>query len=128
MFSLRRGFTLIELLIVIAVIGILTAAIISILNPAYIQGRARNAARKSDLGAIRSALEMYYSDNGSYPAPGIFSFGQPWSGYMSMVPSDPKTGNPPYTYTPSGAAPNYTGYNLCATLEPSELYCVTNPF
>lgn len=120
MFSLRRGFTLIELLIVIAVIGILTAAVISILNPAYIQGRARNAARKSDLGAIRSALEMYYSDNGSYP---LSLPSGTWSGYMTTVPKDPKTGLDYAPYTSDGKT-----YTLCATLEPSETYCVTNPF
>jgi prepilin-type N-terminal cleavage/methylation domain-containing protein len=56
-----RGFTLIELLAVIAIIGILaTIALISIGN---VTKRARDAKRKSDLGSVKQALELYAQDN-----------------------------------------------------------------
>ena len=61
-----RGFTLIELLIVIAIIGVL--ATLLMVNFIGVRQRARDAQRKSDLRQIQSALEIYRSDNGSYPA------------------------------------------------------------
>ncbi len=64
----KKGFTLIELLVVIAVIGILAGVVLASLNSA--RGKARDAKRKQDLTQLRSALEMYYNDYGSYPYTG----------------------------------------------------------
>jgi type II secretion system protein G len=61
----RKGFTLIELLIVIAIIGVL--ATLLMVNFVGVRQRARDAQRKSDLRQLQSALEIYRSDNGSYP-------------------------------------------------------------
>ena len=59
------GFTLIELLVVIAIIGILsTLAVIALGNA---RTKARDTRRVADLKQISTALELYYSDNGSYP-------------------------------------------------------------
>ncbi|OGE07316.1 hypothetical protein A2615_00525, partial [Candidatus Curtissbacteria bacterium RIFOXYD1_FULL_41_36] len=52
----RRGFTLIELLVVITIIGILAA--IAIVSYGGTQERARDSRRKSDLDAIKKALEL----------------------------------------------------------------------
>jgi type II secretion system protein G len=60
-----RGFTLIELLVVIAIIGILSSVVLASLNTA--RGKANDAARMQDVKAIKTAMEMYYGDNGGYP-------------------------------------------------------------
>lgn len=62
------GFTLVELLIVIVVIAILAA--ISVVAYSGIQQRARDSQRVQDVKTIAQALELYYMDNGHYPASG----------------------------------------------------------
>ena len=60
------GFTLIELMIVVAIIGILAA--IAIPKFASLIRKASEGASKGNLGAIRSALSIYYGDvEGVYP-------------------------------------------------------------
>lgn len=62
---MKKGFTLIELMIVIAIIGILTS--IGIVSFSQARGKANDAKRRADLKTLQTALEQYYSDNGSYP-------------------------------------------------------------
>lgn len=62
---MKRGFTLIELLVVISIIGILSAVVLSSLNTA--RGRARDAARLSDMHQIQTALELYFNNHNTYP-------------------------------------------------------------
>jgi prepilin-type N-terminal cleavage/methylation domain-containing protein len=55
----RKGFTLIELLIVIAIVGILAAAVVVVLNPAELLAQARDGQRLSDVDAVNSAINLY---------------------------------------------------------------------
>ncbi len=62
---MKKGFTLVELLVVIAIIGILSTLSVVSLNSA--RAKARDARRLSDIKQIRTALEMYFDSNMSYP-------------------------------------------------------------
>ena len=95
------GFTLIELLIVVAIIGILATLLMT--NFIGVRQRARDAQRKADVRQMQSALELYRSDSGSYPAsdanhrlgsspcptPSSFKSADGTSTYMQTVPCDP---------------------------------------
>src|ERR1044071_47481 len=61
-----KGFTLIELMIVVAIIGILAA--VAIPKFADLVTKSKEASIKGNLGAVRSALSIYYGDQeGKYP-------------------------------------------------------------
>ncbi|MBI4386183.1 MAG: prepilin-type N-terminal cleavage/methylation domain-containing protein [Elusimicrobia bacterium] len=61
------GFTLIELMIVVAIIGILAA--IAIPKFGQLVNKSKEGATKGSLGALRSALSIYYGDmEGTYPS------------------------------------------------------------
>ena len=63
----KKGFTLIELMIVAAIIGIL--AVIAIPKFADLIRKSQEGATKGSLGAIKSALSIYYGDmEGLYPS------------------------------------------------------------
>src|SRR5258705_5028655 len=60
----KGGFTLIELMIVVAIIGILAA--IAIPNFLRFQLKAKSSEGKTNLAAIRTAEQSYYSEFGRY--------------------------------------------------------------
>lgn len=64
----RRGFTLIELMIICSIIGVLSA--IAIPKFAQLIQHSRNGATKGNLGSLRSALFIYYSELTFYPSNG----------------------------------------------------------
>jgi prepilin-type N-terminal cleavage/methylation domain-containing protein len=57
-----RGFTLLELIIVIAILAILSVAVILVINPAETLARARDSQRLSDLAAMKSAIGLYLAE------------------------------------------------------------------
>jgi type IV pilus assembly protein PilA len=60
----KGGFTLIELMIVVAIIGILAA--IAIPNFLRFQLKAKSSEGKTNIAAIRTAEQSYYSEFGTY--------------------------------------------------------------
>jgi len=63
----KLGFTLIELLIVIAILGILAAAVMVAINPRKRLAQSRDAQRKSQVNGIANALVSFYTIRGYYP-------------------------------------------------------------
>lgn len=62
----RAGFTLLELMIVIAIIGILSG--IATIKYADLLRKAEEGGLQGNLGAVRSAISIYYADtDGVYP-------------------------------------------------------------
>lgn len=55
----RAGFTLLELLIVVAILAILSVALIIVLNPAETLRKSRDVQRMSDLSTMKTALGLY---------------------------------------------------------------------
>lgn len=131
----RRGFTLIELLVVIAIIGILATLTLNSLGSA--RSKARDAVRKSNLAQIRTALEQYNSDSGSYPPA---SGGEVWkanyqingsapyaametltrANLLTVVMIPPQTNNPQDQYAYRTNATDTT-FALCTSSGPTAL-------
>jgi len=59
---MQKGFTLLELLIVIAILAILTTAVILVMNPAESIKRARDTQRISDLDSLKTAIVLYVTE------------------------------------------------------------------
>jgi len=124
-----NAFTLIELLVVIAIIAIL-AAIILVFTQGP-QASARDSRRVSDLSQIKTSLQAYYLANNSYPSTGssgisleedsatngTFTQAMKGSGYMSVIPKDPKYTTPAGEYTYKYIATTSNSYTLCAKSE-----------
>lgn len=129
-FRLSRGFTLVELLVVIAIIGILATLLLLQLGVA--RQRARDAKRIADVNQVRTALELFFDDNGSYPndttTPSASTYGTCDSNgigsgglhdalvpkYLTQLPCDPLN-NSPFIY--SYAYKGKTRYQISAVLE-----------
>ena len=101
----RNGFTFVELLVVTTIIILLSS--IAVVSYQSANKKSRDNKRKSDLEQIRTALEMYRSDQGGYPT--ALSILTP--NFLQQIPTDPKG----YSYYYS--RPTATTYNLCAYLE-----------
>jgi type IV pilus assembly protein PilA len=99
----QKGFTLIELMIVVAIIGILAA--IAIPNFLRFQLKAKSSEGKTNLAAIRTSEQSYYSEFGIYvssdaspPEPGQ----NVKIDYVSAYPGVPNVGFDQLGWSPEG--------------------------
>ncbi len=63
----QLGFTMIELLIVISILGILSVAVLSAINPIEQINRGRDTGSRSDAEQLLSAVDRFYAFQGYYP-------------------------------------------------------------
>lgn len=86
------GFTLIEVLVAATILATLAGGVLLTLNPIAQINKSQDAQRMSDLQALKTALDLYYNDNGCYPT--VIPFGEPWvvrsTVYMQETPQDPR--------------------------------------
>ena len=66
MFKLK-GFTLVELLIVIALLGVLAAAVLAAINPLEQANRARDTRMRSDASQLLAATDRYFVTQNEFP-------------------------------------------------------------
>ncbi|MFZ5951197.1 MAG: type II secretion system protein [Candidatus Rifleibacteriota bacterium] len=81
-----RGFTLIEMSVVVAIIGMLYAAVVPMYGKTII--RSKETALKQDLHIFRKTIDGYFKDRGYYPA-SLQSLVE--EGYLRAIPVDPFT-------------------------------------
>lgn len=128
----KRAFTLIELLIVIALLGILAAAVLIAINPTKRNQQARDAIRKSDLGTFQVALETatFEIPNFGYPKCGHNPLSPDLAGWpncrfgleeypplapnhIKSIPGDPLNNSWYYFYSPPPNGCNNTTNGTC---------------
>ncbi|MCX6740882.1 MAG: prepilin-type N-terminal cleavage/methylation domain-containing protein [Candidatus Parcubacteria bacterium] len=132
--SKKRAFTLVELLTVVAIIGLLSAFAVVAVRGALVKGR--DTRRIADVKNMGTAIEMYFSDNSSYPvvtdANGVSSsqgicleqssqFATVMLTYMRNIPQDPgyiNTTYPEYCYWYHTTG-NGSQYKISARMESS---------
>lgn len=133
----KKGFTLVELLVVISIIGLLSTLAVVSLSSA--RQKARDAKRASDVKQIQTALELYFSDQNTYPVVAAavtlgdathstlssgssFAAAATGTTYMGLVPANPAPGGTAYTYT------SLTGAGAACTASPCPNYSITFTF
>jgi len=80
--KISEGFTLVELLIVIAILAILAAAVVLVINPAELLAQSRDSERMSDFQTIKKAVSIYTID---FPSA---SLGNAQTVYISLPDSN----------------------------------------
>jgi uncharacterized protein (TIGR02145 family)/prepilin-type N-terminal cleavage/methylation domain-containing protein len=83
----KQAFTLIELLVVIAIIGILAS--IAVVSLQQSRRNARDVKRLADVKEIRTALELYFSENFSYPESIEGGIADEDTIYLDTIPTAP---------------------------------------
>ncbi len=150
----KKGFSILELVIVAAIISLLATIAIAAFKRVGIN--ARNESRKSNLIQVSKALELYFSNNGSYPDTfldwrgacttrgsfpdtGDSAWIPNFSSYMRRLPHDPNTNKPNYDSADPNCASipgdncylyrsNGTDYKLLALCIPEGAMSASDPF
>ena len=125
----NKGFTLMELLISMGIIVMLMG--VGVVSYAQTNKKARDTKRKADIESIRSALELYRTDQGRYPALTIdgsncITSTSITSGavtYLAKLPTDPTS----YCYKYSLGASPFNTYEITCTFEDGASCSYINP-
>lgn len=64
---MKKAFTLVELLIVIALIAILSVAVLATINPIEQSNKAKDSTVQNDAAEVMNAYERYYANAQAYP-------------------------------------------------------------
>ena len=96
----QDGFTLIEIMVVILILGLLATIVVQSLRGAT--DKAKRVKAQADIAEIKTGLDRYYLDSGSYPttdqglqslvaapASGRVPANYESGGYIQSVPKDP---------------------------------------
>jgi len=125
-FSSNRGFTLIELLIVIAILGILTTAVLVAINPLEQFARGRDSGRKNMVNQLGHAVQAYYTaQNATYPPTANWLTTLQTTQDIKTIPDNATTQNNPTTIcTAPGQLQNNICYNMNAVTGEAVVYAV----
>ncbi len=121
-----RGFTLIELMVAISIVAIIAAVGLVVYSTAQKSGRI--SKRIQDLGALRTAIELYKTSVGSYPNQNVAATCANYltglavlvPNYMPQLPADPSGGTNCYRYQ-SDAASNSQEYKIWTFVASTEM-------
>lgn len=120
----QKAFTLIELMLVLAIIGLLASVILLALTQTRIKGR--DSKRVQDVKNLIKGMELYFSENNTYPKYGTADTAYLLStaltgavpplapNYTASIPQDPLTGTAgvqPYQYIWGNGGKDY-GINV----------------
>lgn len=121
--NLQKAFTLIELIVVIAILGILAAAVLVAINPAQKIAQSKDAKVNSDIGQVSNALQAFFTDTGAvatsvYPSTANFTTDITTGGTLltkgeiSNVPTAPSGA---YAYLACNSTSGANGNTACVT-------------
>ena len=86
--SMKRGFTLLEILVVIAILGLLTAAVGVAIVPTFNKAKV-DTARNNDIPNIMNGLKTFYLQKGKYPDTGTGLKALVDAQILDKLPKDP---------------------------------------
>lgn len=107
----RKGFTIIEVMIVLAIAGVIIAAVLVAVP--QLQKNQRNSSRRAILGRVKTEIDNYIgNNNGSVPT--LTNFNTATTGFTA------KYLNPASSFTdPNGNVVTYATYNATSAATPT---------